>query len=331
MKNISRVASAFSLIAALLASQSLIPARADGDRDRPIRLYANAGGGPVGSIDAWSRVAIDGRDTMGERLIWGGELIQARSGSVHVLIEGTARVSLARGAIVRLARTRNDFDEGEGNVLVATIIAGSASIRLDERACAYVEAFGSAFVASRAARFRVDLQGEKVSLAVTSGTVDQAQTTPQRNYRIRPVGLGAALSVRARATRQIQVQVVDENDRPVRDVPVLFALGSGGGGSFGGAAAATSITVTTNAQGIATTTFTAGATPSSTSITATVPGTNASFTTSVTISAAPVLSATTLTVLAAAGGAAAAGIAVGVTRNNKQQDITPLPPDVRPR
>jgi hypothetical protein len=47
---------------------------------------------------------------------------------------------------------------------------------------------------------------------------------PQRSYRIRPVGLGSTISVVARSTRQLQVQVTDENDKPVPDLPVVFML-----------------------------------------------------------------------------------------------------------
>jgi hypothetical protein len=216
-------------------------------------------------------------------------------------------------------------------MLVATIITGAASIKLDEGAGAYVEAFGSSFIASRSARFRISQASGGAHLAVARGNVEQVQTTPRGNYKLRPVGIGATLSVRARATRQIQVQVTDENDRPVTGVPVVFAVGSGAGGSFGGAAAATTVTVTTNAQGIASTTFTAGISPGSTSITASIPGTNLAVTVGVTISVAPVLSATTLTLLAVAGGAAAGTAVVVAKKGDDNEDIQALPPDIRPR
>lgn len=47
---------------------------------------------------------------------------------------------------------------------------------------------------------------------------------PQQKYVVRPAGLGSRISVLARSTRQIQIQVTDENDKPVPDMPVLFAL-----------------------------------------------------------------------------------------------------------
>jgi hypothetical protein len=314
----------------LLVTQLARPARSD---DRPIRLYARAGRGPIGSIDLWSRVSINGREQRGGTLLWGGELIEARAGNAHVSIDGLAEVSLARGSMVRLAKAVNTFDERGGDLLVATIIDGAASMRLDQRSGAYLEAGGASYLASRGAHFQIRLQASQADFSVAAGEVQQVQASPQRNYKIRPIGLGATLSVRARATRQIQVQVTDENDRPVPDVPVLFALGAGGGGSLGGGAAiATSITVTTNAQGIATTTFTAGLTPSTTSITASIPGTNVSFTTAVTINAAAgLLSTTTITLLAAAGGAAAAGVAVAVNKKDNKEDIKAQPPDVRPK
>jgi hypothetical protein len=306
-------------------------ARPAGASDRPIRLYASAGAGPIGSVDMWSRVSINGRPSTGAQMIWGGEVIEARS-DARLSIDDTAEVALARGAIVKVARTRNSFDDEGGELLIAQVISGSASIKLDAAAAAYVEAAGETYLATRASSFKVTVREGHANLSVTRGEVEEIQTA-QRRYQLRPIGIGANLSVRARATRQIQIQVTDENNNPAPDVPVLFAVGDPTGGTFSaaGAAAASSVTVRTDRRGIAAVIFTAGPNPASTTITATIPGTDAIFTTTVTIgAAAALLSTTTITLLAVAGGAAA-GTAIVIAKKNNPEDVVARPPDVRPK
>ncbi|HEX4946123.1 MAG TPA: hypothetical protein VFZ34_05650, partial [Blastocatellia bacterium] len=58
----------------------------------------------------------------------------------------------------------------------------------------------------------------------------QQQTAP-RKYVIRPMNLGTNTEIRARSTRNLQVQVTDENDRPISDAPLLFLLSGLGSGS----------------------------------------------------------------------------------------------------
>ncbi len=330
MTKLARPAFALLIIGVFLVTHFVRPASAD---DRPIRLYANAGGGPIGAIDMWSRVSINGRRATGAQVLWGGEVIEAQS-DARISVDYTAEVALARGAIIKLAKARNSFDDDGTDLLIAQVISGSAAIRLDATAAAYVEAAGSRFIAKRASSFKVAVNDGRVDLNVARGEVEQTQPTAQRRYQLRPIGLGANLSVRARATRQIQIQVTDENNNPAPDVPVLFAVGPQGGGTFSaaGATAATNVTVRTDRRGVATVIFTAGPNPTATTITATIPGTDAIFTTSVTVSAAAAfLSTTTITLLAVAAGAAA-GVAVAVAKDgNNPEDIVAQPPIIRPR
>jgi peroxiredoxin len=83
---------------------------------------------------------------------------------------------------------------------------------------------------------------------------------PQRRYLIKPLHVGASIEVRARSVRSLQVRVTDENDRPVSDLPVLFTLAEGGGqGGAGTIAGGLQRRATTDAQGVATAEFQAGA------------------------------------------------------------------------
>jgi hypothetical protein len=189
------------------------------------------------------------------------------------------------------------------------------------------------FSAEPGASFTVAVR-EGSAFLQSQNPADQVQVQAQtRRYVLRPVGTGANFSVRARATRQIQVQVTDENDKPVPDVPVLFAVGAGGGGALGtGGAAAASITVSTNAQGIATTTFAAGTSPGTFSVSATIPGGQSIVAYSVTVQlAAGFFTATTITLLAV-GAAAGTAVAVAARGNDTSRDtVGALPPDIRPK
>ncbi|MBS1810959.1 MAG: hypothetical protein JST84_22535 [Acidobacteria bacterium] len=87
----------------------------------------------------------------------------------------------------------------------------------------------------------------------------QQQAGP-RKYLIKPLNLGTNTEIRARATRNLQVRVTDENDRPVPDAPVLFFLGSliaNGTSGAGTLAGQTTFKVLTNSQGVAEVNFTA--------------------------------------------------------------------------
>lgn len=110
---------------------------------------------------------------------------------------------------------------------------------------------------------------EITKMMVTVAT--QQQQTAPRKYIIKPMNLGTNTEIRARSTRNIQVQVTDDNDHPMPDVPLLFLLsGLASGGSNAGVIAGqavgngaqalagqTSLRVLTNQYGIANMGFTA--------------------------------------------------------------------------
>jgi hypothetical protein len=332
MKKLWGVVTSILLVLAMAAGPAARTGLAfgnDKDDEKPIRLYATAMTGPIGSVDSFGQVSINGRTTHGRQIIWGGEVLQATRANARVSLDDIGDVTLAGGALARISSS-SVFDGGSREMLVATLVKGEITISLSGGARAYVEACGERFAASSGASFRVSINESRAVSHVVRGTVEQVQA-PERKYKIRPIGIGSNVSVRARATRQIQVQVTDENDRPIPDLPILFLLGGGGGGSLGaGTAAATSLTISTNAQGIATTSFTAGQTASSTSITASVPGTTASTTIGVSVNAAGFFTATTIGLIAA-GVAGAATVAVVATQQNQTEDIQAQPPVITPR
>jgi hypothetical protein len=336
-------ATVYCLITALTAGLVPAPAGAADDtegRERPIRLFASARFGPIGAIKMSSltpgAVAIDGRLAQSEELIWGGELIRVLTDrTVRVALDSIGDITLSRGAMVRLADGRASSEDEGYDVLIASIIRGRIDLRLNAGAGAYVEAPGSSYTASRGARFTVKVEEGRAALSTTSGTVRvQDQALPQDvNIRVvddlgRPVSSGSQFSVRARSTRQIQVQVTDKNDKPLPDLPVLFSLGNPCLGSLGlGAVAGMTMLQKTDNRGIASVPLVAGALKCAASITAKVEGTNASVSIQTNVVQNPgfwTARNTVLTSVAAAG--AGIGIGVAVANSGGGEKLTPVPP-----
>jgi hypothetical protein len=327
------------LVIVLAAGLAITPANAGdngGDEisPRPIRLYATAYVGPIGKMESYGAVAAGAGRDFGERPVWAGDLIQAPVNGARVSLDAVGQITLKEGAIARFTTKRIRLDDGSGGyVLVASMASGEMNVRLSADAEAYVEAGGSVLTSSRGARFDVSLGKGELILHTVSGTVRTATQAPERRYKISAYGRGLDISVSARSSREIQVVVTDEHDKPVPDVPVVFAL-SQAIGSLGGAgqAAGTAITVTTGPQGIATTTFTAASAKTAGSITATVSGTNTSVTGNISVSTA-VLSTTTIGIIAGVAAAGAVGGAIAATRGGSTPPHAPIsfgPPGVKP-
>ena len=342
---IKRATSVICLMVMLNAG--LAPAPASGsnhgsDDERAIRLYANARFGPIGTIKlnslSNSPVAIDGRIAESEAPIWGGELIRVRPGrTARITLDSIGQVTLSQGAMVRLATASAGSEDGAYAVLVASVALGSIDVKLTAGAGAYVEAGRSALTASRGASFGVSVQDGRALLATTAGIVrvqDQA-ALQDMNIRVvdelgRPVASGAQFSVRARSTRQIQVQVTDRNDRPVNDVPVVFALGDPCLGTLGvGAVAGVSLVQRTDNRGIAAVPWVGGTARCAATIVATIQGTTKAVTIQASVQASVGFWSPQNTTLVVAV-AAAAGITTGivVSNSNGSEPITPVPPPV---
>jgi hypothetical protein len=307
------------------------------DDEKPIRLRAIGGLAPLGEVYSPGSVALDGKPAIGRQMLWGSELIQALSDNgASVSIESLGIVNLKKGAIVRLAKNTNaNSDEANRGVLIASLVSGDMTIKLQDGVSAYVQSCGSVFTSSNGAAFRVSAKAGEALAVASLGTVELLQQTAQKRYFVRPVGLGATTSVRARSTRQIQVQVTDENDKPVPDIPIIFALGTAGAGSLGSgtaAAAASTATIQTNAQGIASIQFTAGPNAATTEITATVENTRYSWTGTLSVAKAVGFWTPLNTTLVVAGAAAAVGTGVYLgTRNNDREPIRQSGnPNIRP-
>lgn len=316
------------MVLALTTCLGVRPASAGGEEedDKPIRLYTTSMAGPIGSINSAGQITINGRALRGSQSLWGGEVIQAPlDRSVRIGFDGIGQVTLNRGALARFSAAR----AGAQPVLVASVLTGDVKISLQKDASAYVRASGSTFTASHGADFLVGVREGEATLSTLAGVVEAGGQAAQRQYKLRPVGLGSNLSVRARSTRQIQIQVTDENDKPVPDLPVLFLLGGAGGQSAGslsaGALAGSSVTATTNGQGLATISFTAGPDKVTGSLTASVEGTNNS--TTLQISVSPGAGFWSMrNSLIIMGVAAAVGTTAVTLSGGEDGQLRPLPP-----
>jgi hypothetical protein len=184
-----------------------------------------------------------------------------------VEIASIGQVTLSKGAIARLATS---FATSEDNksypVLIASVKTGEVAVRLEESACAYLEAAGSAATTSRGASLSVIIRGSKMAVEATKGEVEITQISPQSRAskiaygEIRRDALGnnvfielsPRLDVEQRTARNITMRVTDKNDKPIPDLPVIFTVSKGLGVFPGGT---TSFTATTNAEGAATAPF----------------------------------------------------------------------------
>jgi hypothetical protein len=251
---------------------------------------------PIGEVESLGPFKVNGAPAFGKGMIWRNDQLQApEKMTARVSLGELGKATLEPGAVVSFTTVGGVAGQKSTHrQLHVRLTAGSLALVLPPQTSAYLESAEGSFIASAGARLRFGLREHRAFADAASGSVVnlgvwtieasppvmmaaarlarlQAQVA-QQTYRLRPVGgqnNSAVFDVRARASRQIQVQVTDDHDRPVPDIPIIFALGSNVG-RFGSAAA------TTNQQGIASVNLTANNQVSSSTFTATVQGTNIS-------------------------------------------------------
>ena len=204
------------------------------------------------------------------------------------------------------------------------------SARLNADAGAYIEAAGTQIAAEAGAQFRVQVAEGHAALdhIVGNVTVEQQPAAGQRYILRPPAGQGSSLSVSARSTRQLQIQVTDENDRPVPDLPILFSLANPCLGTLGiGAGAGALFKGKTDKRGIAAVPWITGAAKCADTILVRVEGTDSTFTYRAQVSGSSGFWTARNTAIVA-GLAAGAGIGIGlaVANSGSNTPITPVPP-----
>ncbi len=244
------------------------------DDEVVLRVNTTDMAGPIGFLRSVGTPSINGRPAVGQSLIWGSELIQVpQSSSATIHLNGVGQVNLTGGSAARIGT--GSVPNGENTVqpvLVASLIRGSLSAALEPPATATVFAAGTAYEASNGSSFHVRINAEGSHAEADRGGIqDNTQLADQRKFILRPVQLGAKLDARTRSTYRIQIQVNDEHDKPVPDMPVLLLLIKGGSLNGGSSSAS----VVSNAQGIATFDVQVGDTPGSLDYKAQIEGNSA--------------------------------------------------------
>lgn len=255
-----------------------------------IHLYATSTFAPIGTVESLREISINGRALSGKQMIWGNELLRAPvNTTAQVIVDDVSQITLKNDTIVRFATSRTTLNDDKSHpLLIASLTSGEITVKLDKSASAYVEAAGSVVTSSTGANFRVATREGKVIVDSIRGNVEVSSSTWQNaaakikygELRTASVGgftfveLPPRLDVQARETRNIQTRVTDENDKPVPDIPVIFAASSKSLGVFPGGS--TTFTATTNAQGVANAPFTAGPSPTTGTIDMTADGSRVS-------------------------------------------------------
>ena len=320
---------AMTLSLVLILLSGLTPASAYADKraddDKPIRLYVSESAGPIGKIESFSPMAINGRVTRGDQLIWGGEILQAPiDRSVRVSLDSIGFVTLHSGAVARLAvRWRKAQDSAAGTILIASLIQGNIAVRLQNGVEAYIEASGSALTSTPGASFNVGVGESGPIWNAIAGMVRAEQAGARGNLMIRPASNRAKINVKLNKSQEAQFVVTDDHDKRVPDVPVVLV--AAGGATF--ASGASTVTVTTSAFGIASAPVT-GTAVGTTSVTATIAGTNTSATLGVGVGGG-LLGAGAITAIAVAAGASATTVVL-VKKLNKAEIKSTSDPVITP-
>ena len=330
---------AIGMCAVMFFTISLVPgsARADSgnhEDDRPIRLYATATTGPIGSIASTvaerGALTINGREASAGQLLWSGDLLHSGAHSgVSVSLESIGKVTLLRGTTVRLA-TSHAFNRGaKGFALIASLAQGDIAVALEQAASAYLVVAGSEYASSEGANFSASVREGRPSIEVKTGEVRTETQASQHQYTIRPVGHDSNVKVPAGELRRIQVQVLEDN-QPVSGIGVTFVLDTSGAvvGLLGlSTLSGTSANVVTGADGIAAVQFVARNSSGSSPISATVEGTRVSWTGQITVTSKATARGSRWALLVLVGAGAAAGIAYALTRD--KSSLEAQPPEVK--
>ena len=314
--------------------------------DAGIRVSANSHAAMLGMIESTGKLKLNGRATRSQELLWNGELIQTENAEARAALHGIARVNIARDASARLSvATAPTTDDGitSRRVLMGNLLHGEMTVRLESNVAAYVETQGKTFAAEPGAHFRLSEQPNNVTLEIKAGNVREishvsVETTVndeatgksgESPYVVRPAEKGSYLqNVKPGEAQNLRFLVTDRAGKPAPALPVVFSLnladdqsGALAVGTLGtGVEAGKQFATRTDAQGIAVVPFNAGRVTGSTSITAVVAESAPSNSNVVVV----VNSAKdegfwtkrhAIPVFAVLGGAVAAGIVVGLTRD----------------
>ncbi len=321
--------------AALLRSIKLVTQRTVSESKQGLRLVANARAAMIGMIESDGAIKLNGRPMRRQELLWDNEIIQA---------EAEARVGLVNYGSVRLAvGTRAKLSTAavagsDRRVLAAHLLNGELTMRLNANAGAYIETCGKAFSAEPGAHFRLSEEQGNLTLEIKAGKVreianlmmelstdllnDAASKNSERQFTVRPADKAGYLRhLNPAESQELRFVVTNRTGKVAIGIPVIFTLSETSGVPVGTLGAGDQIGRTyetrTDEHGIALVPFTAGRAKASASIMAMVAGTTEGNSSTVVVSDDKGFwtKRHSIPVFAVLGGAVAAGIIVGLTRD----------------
>ena len=232
----------------------LTTAIAHGHELRPPRTVSS----PIGTIQAFGSVIINGRAVQKGDTYWNFDLIECLQNS-------SARITLPNlGEILVSSGTTARFSIDGQYVVVASVSAGSVNIKLRDSVEGVITARGRIYQTSAGSELNVKARNDRTELRFSKGAIvrelDDQQIMPvkvsiDRQFKART---NAAVTVRARVTRQTaratsMASYFQQPEEPVANTPVRFDLDPPALGL------PNPVRVMTDSQGYATTIVTAGA------------------------------------------------------------------------
>jgi hypothetical protein len=134
----------------------------------------------VGTIDSPSLIMINGRETQGSKVIWSGDLLELPTDtSARLILDFMGVLALAGGAIVRLSTSSASLQDGEGRVLIASLMDGDMVVDLRHGGDVYIEAGQSIITASGKVSFRIRVRNGIEKVDALKGEV-AIQARPKR-------------------------------------------------------------------------------------------------------------------------------------------------------
>ena len=209
---------------------------------------------PIGSIQTFGFVTINGRAVQRGDAVWNFDLIQCReNSSARILLHDLGEVIVSSGTTARLSIDHQ-------KAVIASISTGNVNIKLSNNVEGVVSAPGNIFQTSPGSEFYVTVRDERTDLRLSKGTVMfETQVIPvkvsiDRQFKART---NAAVTVRVRVTKQTNrvtsmASYFQQPDEPIANTPVRFDLNPATIG------VPSPVRVMTDAQGYATTVVTTG-------------------------------------------------------------------------
>lgn len=255
-----------TLILSLSASSLCEVARADDRGPYQSIRFKSVTFAPIGRVFAVGGLHINGRSLYGDQTIWAGDLLEAGEATTRIVLDSIGEILLERLAKLRLASSLASADaQPSERTLVASLISGSISVRLDLGAKAYIEAGGSGFAATAGANFRVGIHDGELVVEASNGEVFATGLQPlaAKGYLL-SAGAGSSttafapnnkIKVRPNRAVPIRVRMEDQKTKTFLTAGYLFRflLHTAGVGNFN----SQEVTVATDDRGVATAIFTA--------------------------------------------------------------------------